>query len=81
MLVKAVRLSTTTGILMMIAGCIFGVVGLWIYAALVWSGAFCSCIAALNFKSQKNKETSNLCGYSAEVSEKKNMAQDNHGSI
>lgn len=59
MLEKAVRLLTTAGILMMIAGCIFGFTRQWIYAALVWSGALCCCIAALNFKNQKNKKNSN----------------------
>lgn len=59
MLEKAVRLLLAAGILMMIAGCIFGFTGQWIYAALVWIGALCCCIAALNFKNQKNKKNSN----------------------
>lgn len=59
MLEKAVRLLLAAGILMMIAGCIFGFTRQWIYAALVWIGAFGCCIAALNFKNQKNKENYN----------------------
>lgn len=59
MLEKAVRLLTTAGFLMMVAGCIFGFTRQWNYAALVWIGAFGCCIAALNFKNQKNKKKSN----------------------
>lgn len=33
---KTVRLLLTAGILLMIAGCIFGFISQWIYAALVW---------------------------------------------
>lgn len=62
MLEKAVRLLVAAGFLMMVAGCIFGFVEQWIYAALVWVGAICCCIAALNFKNQKNKETDNEKG-------------------
>ena len=40
MVEKTVRLLLTAGILLMIAGCIFGFIGQWIYAALVWAGAF-----------------------------------------
>lgn len=46
----------------MIAGCIFGLISQWIYAALVWVGAFGCCIAALNFKNQKEKEAANNKG-------------------
>lgn len=56
MVEKTVRLLLTAGILLMIAGCIFGFIGKWIYAALVWAGAFGCCIAALNYKNQKEKE-------------------------
>ena len=55
MLEKAVRLLVAAGTLMLLSGCIFGFVGQWIYAALVWSGALCCCIAALNFKNKKDK--------------------------
>lgn len=47
---KTVRLLVTAGFLMMVAGCIFAFVEQWIYAALVWIGAFGCGIAALNFK-------------------------------
>ena len=40
MVEKTVRLLLTAGILLMISGCIFGFIGQWIYAALVWAGAF-----------------------------------------
>lgn len=53
---KAIRLLRTAGILLVIAGCIFGLIDQWIYAALVWVGAFGCCIAAFNFKDQKGKE-------------------------
>jgi len=59
---KTVRLLLTAGILLMIAGCIFGFISQWIYAALVWVGAFGCCIAALNFKNQKEKEAANKKG-------------------
>lgn len=62
MLEKTVRLLVTAGFLMMVAGCLFGFVGQWIYAALVWIGAFGCCIAALNFKNQKDKETADKKG-------------------
>lgn len=50
MVEKTVRLLLTAGILLMISGCIFGFIGQWIYATLVWAGAFGCCIAALNYK-------------------------------
>ena len=53
---KAIRLLRTAGILLVIAGCIFGLIDQWIYAALVWVGAFGCCIAAFNFNDQKGKE-------------------------
>lgn len=59
MLEKTVRLLVTAGFLMMVAGCILGFARQWIYAALVWSGAFCCCTAALNFRNQKNIDTTN----------------------
>ena len=59
---KTVRLLLTAGIFLMIAGCIFGLISQWIYAALVWVGAFGCCIAALNFKNQKEKEAANNKG-------------------
>lgn len=47
------RLLLAAGVLMLLSGCIFGFVRQWIYAALVWVGAFCSLVAALNFKKQE----------------------------
>ena len=54
---KTVRLLFMAGILLVIAGCIFGLISQWIYAALVWVGAFGCCMAAINFKNRENKET------------------------
>lgn len=50
----AVRLLVAAGVLMLLSGCIFGFVQQWIYAALVWGGAFCCLVAALNFKNRKD---------------------------
>lgn len=55
MVEKTVRLLLAAGILMILAGCIFGFINQWIYAALVWVGAFGCCVAALNFKNRKSK--------------------------
>lgn len=49
----SVRLLVAAGALMLLAGCIFGFIGQWIYAALVWVGAFACAAAALNFKARK----------------------------
>lgn len=49
----AVRLLITAGVLMLLSGCIFGFTKLWIYAVLVWVGAFGCFVAALNFKNHK----------------------------
>ena len=59
---KYVRLLVTAGILLVIAGCIFGFISQWIYAALLWVDAFGCCIAASNFKNQKNKKEVNEKG-------------------
>lgn len=59
---KAVRLLAIAGFLLLVVGCIFCFVRQWIYAALVWIGAFDCSIAALNFKNQKNEETANKKG-------------------
>lgn len=48
----AVRLLIAAGVLMLLCGCIFGFLRQWIYAALVWAGAFGCLVAALNFKKQ-----------------------------
>ena len=52
----AFRLLVAAGVLMLLAGCIFGFVQQWIYAALVWVGAFGCLVAALNFKNRKDKQ-------------------------
>lgn len=53
---KTVYLLAMAGILMAIAGCIFGFIGQWILVALVWAGAFGCCMAAINFKNQEHNE-------------------------
>ena len=52
----AFRLLVAAGVLMLLAGCIFGFLQQWIYAALVWVGAFGCLVAALNFKNRKDKQ-------------------------
>lgn len=49
----AVRLLLAAGVLMLLSGCLFGFTQQWLYAALVWVGAFGCLAAALNFKNQK----------------------------
>lgn len=56
MMEKAIRLLVSAGTLMLVAGAIFGFVGQWIYAALVWVGTFGCLVAALNFKNRKDKQ-------------------------
>lgn len=51
----SVRLLLAAGALMLLSGCIFGFTQQWIYAALVWIGAFGCLIAALNFKNRKGE--------------------------
>ena len=51
----SVRLLAAAGVLMLLAGCIFGFTQHWVYAALVWGGAFGCLVAALNFKNRKDK--------------------------
>lgn len=53
MLEKAVRLLLAAGFLMLLAGCIFGFLSQWSYAALIWIGAFGCFVAAINFKNFK----------------------------
>lgn len=48
----SLRLLIAAGVLMLPAGCIFGFAQQWIYAALVWVGAFGCMVAALNFKNR-----------------------------
>lgn len=49
----ATRLLLAAGALMLLAGAIFGLIGQWVPAALVWIGAFGCLMAALNFKHRK----------------------------
>lgn len=49
----AFRLLIAAGALMLLSGCIFGFMQQWIYAALLWVGAFGCLMGALNFKKQK----------------------------
>ena len=51
-----VRLLMAAGVLMLLAGMIFGFTGRWICAVLVWIGALGCLAAALNFKNQKDNE-------------------------
>lgn len=51
----SVRLLMAAAALMQLAGCIFGFVRQWIYAALVWGGAVGCMAAALNFKNRKDE--------------------------
>lgn len=50
---SSVRLLLAAGVLMLLSGCIFGFTQHWIYAALVWVGAFGCLVATLNFKNRK----------------------------
>ena len=45
----SVRLLLSAGVLLLIAGLLFGVTQSWVYAGLLWSGAFGSFVAAMNF--------------------------------
>lgn len=53
---KTVRLLVAAGILMLLSGVIFGFTQQWIYAGLVWVGAFGCMVGALNFKKRKDKK-------------------------
>lgn len=50
---KSVGLLIIAGISMLLAGVIFAFLRQWIYAALVWAGAFGCLTAALSFKIRK----------------------------
>ena len=52
----AFRLLVAAGVLMLLAGCIFGFVQQWTHTALVWVGAFGCLVAALNYKNRKDKQ-------------------------
>lgn len=53
---SSVRLLVAAGVLMLLSGCIFGFTQHWVYAALVWAGAFGCLVAALSFKNCKDKQ-------------------------
>lgn len=55
MMEKATKLLLCAGALLLIAGAIFGVLGQWLYAALIWAGGFGCLTAALNFKNRKDE--------------------------
>ncbi len=48
-----VRLLAAAGVLMLLAGCIFAFMRLWLYAALLGAGAFGCLVGAMNFKNIK----------------------------
>ena len=48
------RLLLTAGILLLIAGLIFGILQVWLYTCLLCVGAFGCLMAALNFRNSKN---------------------------
>lgn len=50
-----VRLLLAAAVLMLLAGGIFAFMQQWIYAALLWVGAFGCLVAALNFKRKKDE--------------------------
>lgn len=52
---QAVRLLAAAGGLMLLAGGIFGIMGHWRYAALIWAGAICCAAVALNFRKHKDQ--------------------------
>ena len=53
---KTVRLLAAAGILMLLAAVLLGFVWHWRCAGLLFAGAFCCLIAALNFRNRKDKE-------------------------
>ena len=52
----SVRLLLAAAGLLLIAGTLFGFIQSWVYAGLIWSGAFGCLIAALNFENAENGE-------------------------
>ena len=52
----SVRLLLAAAVLLLIAGTLFGFTQSWIYAGLIWSGAFGCLIAALNFENAKKDD-------------------------
>lgn len=54
-LINYLGLLAVASMLMMLAGVIFCFIQQWIYAVLLWVGAFNCMVAALNFKNRKDK--------------------------
>lgn len=52
---NTVRLLVAAGVLMVLSGCIFASVQRWLYAVLMWVGAFDCVVAALNLKYRKDE--------------------------
>lgn len=51
----ASRLLLAAALLMLLAGVIFAFIQQWIYMALLFIGAACCMVAAMNFKNQKDE--------------------------
>lgn len=51
----SVGLLLAAGVLLLSAGGIFGLIRQWVYAALLWVGAFGCLASALNFKNSKDE--------------------------
>ena len=52
----SVRLLLVAAVLLLMAGALFRFIQSWIYAGLIWSGAFGCLIAALNFRNADKDE-------------------------
>lgn len=50
------KLLLIAAALMLIAGVVFAVAKLWVYAVLVFCGGLCCAFAALNFKNGNDKK-------------------------
>lgn len=55
---SSARLLLTAAALLLIAGTLFGFAQSWIYAGLIWSGALCCLVTALNFRDAENDDDS-----------------------
>ena len=53
---SSVRLLLTAAALLLIAGTLFRFAQSWIYAGLIWSGAFGCLVTALNFRNAENDD-------------------------
>lgn len=53
---SSARLLLTATALLLIAGTLFGFAQSWIYAGLIWSGAFGCLVAALNFRNAGSED-------------------------